>query len=477
MRVSDNRDDAVLGTLLPSYSAMKDSSVPGFGSIPAHWQVVRVKNLCRMRSGDSITAESIKPAGVYPVYGGNGRRGYASRYTHDGVFVLIGRQGALCGNVHLARGRFWASEHAVVATACSEYVPEWLGSILTVMDLNQHSIAAAQPGLSVERVLNLRLAVPPASEQAAIARFIDHADRSIRRYIRAKQKLIALLEEQKQAVIHEAVTGQIDVRTGRPYPAYWDSGIEWLGAVPAHWDVRRSKRVFRPRTELARSGDTQLSATQTHGVIAQADYEERIGRKVTKILRHLDRRRHVEVDDFVISMRSFQGGLERAWRSGCIRSSYVVLQAATTELAIGYFGHLFKSVGYIRALQSTANFIRDGQDLNFENFCRVDVPFPPIEEQRQIARAVDGGMDHIASSIERSRRQIGSLQEYRARLIADVVTGKLDVRELAAGLPHLDPLAAEQDQNDDFNRHPDSEASGDAKEGGPRLDVVVGGAV
>ena len=108
-----------------------------------------------------------------------------------------------------------------------------------------------------------------------------------------------------------------------------DSGVEWLGAVPAHWNVWRSKRALRPRTELARPDDIQLSATQAYGVIAQADYEERIGRKVTKILRHLDQRRHVETDDFVISMRSFQGGLERAWRSGCIRSSYIVLQAAT----------------------------------------------------------------------------------------------------------------------------------------------------
>ena len=262
------------------------------------------------------------------------------------------------------------------------------------------------------------------------------------------------------------------MRTGRPYPTYKDSGVEWLGAVPAHWDVWRSKRVFRPRTELARPDDIQLSATQAYGVIAQADYEEKIGRKVTKILRHLDQRRHVEVDDFVISMRSFQGGLERAWRSGCIRSSYIVLRAATTELSVGYFGHLFKSAGYIAALQSTANFIRDGQDLNFENFCRVDVPFPPMEEQHRIAQAVDSGTAHIASSMERLRRQIGSLREYRARLIADAVTGKVDVREAAAGLPEPDPLAEEEDTDGDFHRHGGSEASRDAKDGGPLPDVV-----
>ncbi len=85
--------------------------------------------------------------------------------------------------------------------------------------------------------------LPPFSEQTAIVRFLDHANRRIRRYIRAKQKLIALLEEQKQAIIHKAVTGQIDVRTGEPHPSYKDSGVEWLGEVPAHWELRRVKQV------------------------------------------------------------------------------------------------------------------------------------------------------------------------------------------------------------------------------------------
>ena len=195
-------------------------------------------------------------------------------------------------------------------------------------------------------------------------------------------------------------------------------------------------------------------------MIAQADYEEKIGRKITRILRHLDQRRHVEIDDFVISMRSFQGGLERAWTSGCIRSSYIVLHAAT-ELIVAYFGYLFKSVDYIAALQSTANFIRDGQDLNFENFCWVDVPFPPVEEQQHIAQAVDRGTDHIDARIERSRRQIGSLHEYRARLIADVVTGKLDVRKAAAGLTKPDSLGAEDDTADSVDHDADrSETKG-----------------
>ena len=149
--------------------------------------------------------------------------------------------------------------------------------------------------MEVSRVdlADLPVALPPVAEQKSIVHFLDHADRHIRRYIRVKERLIELLEEQKQATIHQAVTGQINVRTGQPYPAYKDSGMEWLEEVPEHWETRPSKRTFTPRKELARSDDIQLSATQAYGVIAQKDYEERVGRKIVKIFKHLKKRRHV----------------------------------------------------------------------------------------------------------------------------------------------------------------------------------------
>ena len=142
----------------------------------------------------------------------------------------------------------------------------------------------------------------------------------------------------------------------------------------------------------------------------------------------------MEVDDFVISMRSFQGGLERAWTSGCIRSSYVVLRA-TTEVSCDFFGFLFKSPDYINALRSTADFIRDGQDLNFDNFCRVDLPFPPLDEQRRIGEVLNKHLSALSGAIEKSRQEMALLREFRQRLVADVVTGKLDVRQAASDLP------------------------------------------
>ena len=165
-----------------------------------------------MKSGEGITAESIESTGEYPIYGGNGLRGYASSYTHDGKFALIGRQGALCGNVHTVNGKFWASEHAVVATLDTGHDVNWFGAILTSMNLNQYSFAAAQPGLSVERVLNLSLPVPSKQEQKKIANHIKKATIAIDAAIARARRQVELMQEYRTRLIADVVTGRLDVR-------------------------------------------------------------------------------------------------------------------------------------------------------------------------------------------------------------------------------------------------------------------------
>lgn len=204
-----------------------------------------------------------------------------------------------------------------------------------------------------------------------------------------------------------------------------EATIPWLTSLPEHWEVIRSKRLFATRKERARQDDEQLSATQAYGVIPQKDFESKVGRKVVRINQHLEKRAHVEPDDFVISMRSFQGGLERAWARGCIRSSYVVLNPSPL-VHIGYFAHLFKSQNYIRALQATSNFIRDGQDLNFNNFCLVDLPLPPQKEQDRIARFLDWKTSQINKFIRNKRRLIELLKEQKQNVINQAVTRGLD---------------------------------------------------
>ena len=191
---------------------LKDSGFHWPCAVPQHWQLQRLKTLCSMKSGDGITTESIEPEGPYPVYGGNGIRGYSRSYTHEGQFVLIGRQGALCGNIHRASGKFWASEHAVVASLHTGHSLDWFAPLLEAMNLNQYSIAAAQPGLSVERVMNLSVPVPPPYEQEKIGKQINQANAKTGSAIEQVHRQIDLTNEYRTRLIADVVTGQIDVR-------------------------------------------------------------------------------------------------------------------------------------------------------------------------------------------------------------------------------------------------------------------------
>jgi type I restriction enzyme S subunit len=194
------------------YPAYKPSGVEWLGEVPEHWEVIRLKYVARLRSGESITSERIEVTGDYPVYGGNGIRGFTSSFTHEGEFVLIGRQGALCGNINYANGKFWASEHAVVVHPLRKCLSHLLGELLRAMNLNQYSIAAAQPGLAVERIQNLAIPFPPIDEQEQIDQYIKNQVNAFDAAIAAARREIDLLREYRTRLIADVVTGKVDVR-------------------------------------------------------------------------------------------------------------------------------------------------------------------------------------------------------------------------------------------------------------------------
>jgi len=175
------------------------------GVIPDEWDAANLDVVCSMKSGEGITAAKIDQFSEYPCYGGNGLRGYTSRYTHDGSFALIGRQGALCGNVVGAEGKFFASEHAVVVTARSGIDIRFLMYVLGAMRLNRFSESSAQPGLSVSKVLKLQLAIPRAErEQRAIATALSDVDA----LLGGLDRRIAKKRDLKQAAMQQLLTGQ-----------------------------------------------------------------------------------------------------------------------------------------------------------------------------------------------------------------------------------------------------------------------------
>ena len=148
---------------------------------PMGWEVKQLGDVCELKSGKFISASEIKVdfyQGLYPCYGGNGLRGYVEKYSHDGKFPLIGRQGALCGNIQFARGKFYATEHAVVVSQKNKLNTEWLCYKLKEMNLNKLAIGAAQPGLTVEKLNKIEIPLPPLPLQTRFADMVQQVDKT-----------------------------------------------------------------------------------------------------------------------------------------------------------------------------------------------------------------------------------------------------------------------------------------------------------
>ena len=285
------------------------------------------------------------------------------------------------------------------------------------------------------RFLGTKTPVPTPVEQIAIVRLLDYADRRIRRYIRAKKRLIELLEEQKQAIIHQAVTGQIDVRTGQRYPAYKDSGVKWLGKVPQHWGSRRLKTLFRAVDLRSSTGnETLLSLRRDHGVVIYSVHFARPPQGKTRIGYKL-----VAVGQLVVNRMQANNGLVFCSRvEGVVSPDYSVFEMKV-PLQVQFLSDLLRTSVYrshFRRVSTglgtgTAGFLR----LYDDAFLATAVCLPPEQEQILILCSLANETAKIDRLIERRQRELQLIDEYRTRLIADVVTGKLDVREAAAAMP------------------------------------------
>jgi type I restriction enzyme S subunit len=190
---------------------LKDSGVEWIGEIPEHWEVKALKYIAYMQSGETISPDKFTEEG-FPVYGGNGFRGYTDRFTNHGDFALIGRQGALCGNVNYVTGKFYASEHAIVVYPLKKQNVLWLGEAIKVADFNRLSQSAAQPGIAVNVIKNVLFAEPPKPEQNEISNFIKDISSKTDQATNLQQTQIEKLKEYKATLIDAAVTGKIKVR-------------------------------------------------------------------------------------------------------------------------------------------------------------------------------------------------------------------------------------------------------------------------
>lgn len=275
--------------------------------------------------------------------------------------------------------------------------------------------------LNVGRYIGEKIPIPPLEQQNSIALYLDEKTAEIDDLISQKTMLVNLLREKRTSAISTAVTKGIDSTAEMQ-----DSGTEWLGYIPSHWKVVPAKALFFQSKETRHETDVQLTASQKYGIISQEDYMELQNYKIVLADKGLENWKHVEPNDFIISLRSFQGGLEISYIPGCITWHYIVLKPKA-GVEPEYFKWLFKSPRYVQALQRTANFIRDGQDLRFSNFVQVPLPLIPMDEQKEIAEYLNKETARIDSIIADVTEQIEKLREYRQSIISEVVTGKVAV--------------------------------------------------
>lgn len=211
----------------------------------------------------------------------------------------------------------------------------------------------------------------------------------------------------------------------KKYAEYQDSGAQWLGEVPNHWGVEYSKWLFEERNIKATAHDEMLTASQKYGVIPQKMFMELEQQKVVQVLSGHDILKKAEANDFVISMRSFQGGIEFSEYSGAVSSAYVPLKPRE-GLSLAYYKHLFKSAPYIQALQTTTNLVRDGQALRYGNFIQVRIPLVPLEEAEKIGQFLDHETAQIDTLIAKQEKLIELLKEKRQAVISHAVTKGLN---------------------------------------------------
>ena len=319
------------------------------------------------------------------------------------------------------------------------YLARALQSKATAYQFHVRANGVTRYGLTHTGIQSVQIPLPPLPEQRAIVRYLDYADQRVRRYVSGKRKLIGLLEEQKQAMVNRAVTRGIDSNV-RLKP----SGLEWLGYMPEHWEAVRNGRLFVQRNEKG-FPELPILEVSLRTEVRIRDFEN-AGRKQMMAVRG-EYKRAVKGDITYNMMRMWQGAIGVAPVDGLVSPAYVVARPLRgTEPR--YFSALFRTRAYMAEVDRySRGIVKDRNRLYWEDFKQMPTPCPPLHEQVQIADAIDQGVATLNDGASRIRRQIELLQEYRTRLIADVVTGKLDVRATAAQLPDEEDEADPRDED------------------------------
>lgn len=432
---------------MKKYSEYKDIGLPWYPQgVPSHWTLMRHKNVLDEhkelvgKNADNYTLLSLSVNGVIIRDLSEGKGKFSKDYDKyvvvdkgDFVFCLFDVD-ETPRTVGLSRN------HGMITGAYDVFHPHDINSAYfyyyyLALD-NTKALKPLYSGLRKVIPYPLFMAtkfpVPPREEQEQIVRYLDWQISRINHLIHGYQKQIKLLKERRQTIIDRATTQGINENV-----AYKNSDVNWVDNIPEHWNMVYAKKLFTQRKDKAYPNDIQLTSSQKYGIISQEEFMKIEGRRLTVVMTGEDILKHVGIGDFVISMRSFQGGLEYSYVEGKISSAYVMLIPNKEKVYDEYFKWLLKSKPYIKALQGTSDLVRDGQALRYANFAKVYLPEIPLDEQKEIAEYIAAEVAKIDNALPTFQKEIELLREYRTRLISDVVTGQIDVHDVV--IPEYTP--------------------------------------
>lgn len=409
------------------YPEYKDSGVEWIGEIPVGWEVKRIKwQLTQIDDKIPSSDCQLDYIGMENIESGTGKLietdsevdGQANRFRRNDI--LFGKLRPYLNKVHRANTDGLCSTEFLVYRNGGGFEEYSLRSRGFIAYVNASTYGAKMPRANGAWVSNQLLPIPPKSEQTAIADFLDEKTAKIDEAIRQKERMIALLEERKQIVIQSAVTKGLD-----PDVPMKDSGVEWIGDIPAHWEVRRVKSIFRLVIDPAEKNNAEeLLSIYTHiGVEPRRDLEEK-GNKASTT----DGYWRVRKGDFIVNkLLAWMGAIGLSKYDGVTSPAYDILRPMVR--VNGWFYHfLFRSKPCSQELKKHSRGIMEMRlRLYFDRFGNVLVPFPTAEEQDVIVEELDSRLNKLRVGGERIESQIQTLREYRATLIDSAVTGKIDV--------------------------------------------------
>ena len=436
---------------LKPYPAMKYSGVEWLGAVPAHWEIVPAfvayrpreirnvgvveKTVLSLSYGRIVVKPEEKLRGLVP-------ESFETYQIVDPGNIIVrttdlqnDRNSLRIGH---ARNRGIITSAYMCLETTDEVENEFGYQYLNAYDLLKIIYgygSGLRQNLDFKDIKRMPVLLPPKDEQVAIVRFLDHADRRIRRAIAAKQKLIRLLEEQKQAIIHRAVTRGLD-----PDVRLKPSGVEWLGDVPEHWDVSQVRSIAR----VVRGGSPRPAGSPLyfHGTgaswITVGEVTRAFGMYVTETSTRLtpagaERSRMIEPGTFLLTNSGATLGVPKiSLIQGCINDGVAALVNLRPQIRKEFLLHYFTTqTAHLRAWVN----LGAQPNLNTQIIGGWPALIPSVAEQDAIVQYIESSTKVLLQTVDRVCDEISLLREYRTRLIADVVTGKLDVREAAARLP------------------------------------------